>query len=275
MANKLQLKRNKNEAFNKENYPNMILQKGEPLYDNVAKLLYIGDGITPFSKLEPIRTAMKVESIIDSINDDSNSSLISSNKIQMANSSSTLTDLFGTGEDSNAALTAIIAKTANTAETAASAQTAETSNSTKKIIGNKPDEYYDYAKLVDAINDAAATGGVPGATGPTGPTGPAGTSITVKATALECTQIGDGYINNKDGHLMILTSTDPRTFTDGGQIKGDTGPMGPSGKDGRDGVDGVGREGPTGPAGTVSANSGTNLPTTANEGDIFFLYVVS
>ena len=132
MANKLQLKRNKNEAFNKENYPNMILQKGEPLYDNVAKLLYIGDGITPFSKLEPIRTAMKVESIIDSINDDGNSSLISSNKIQMANSSSTLTDLFGTGEDSNAALTAITAKTANTAETASSAQTAETSNSTKK-----------------------------------------------------------------------------------------------------------------------------------------------
>ena len=171
MANKLQLKRNKNEAFNKENYPNMILQKGEPLYDNVAKLLYIGDGITPFSKLEPIRTAMKVESIIDSINDDGNSSLISSNKIQMANSSSTLTDLFGTGEDSNAALTAITAKTANTAETASSAQTAETSNSTKKIIGNKPDEYYDYAKLVDAINNAAATGGTPGAIGPTGPTG--------------------------------------------------------------------------------------------------------
>ena len=171
MANKLQLKRNKNEAFNKENYPNMILQKGEPLYDNVAKLLYIGDGITPFSKLEPIRTAMKVESIIDSINDDNNSSLISSNKIQMANSSSTLTDLFGTGEDSNAALTAITAKTANTAETASSAQTAETSNSTKKIIGNKPDEYYDYAKLVDAINNAAATGGTPGAIGPTGPTG--------------------------------------------------------------------------------------------------------
>lgn len=174
MANKLQLKRNKNEAFNKENYPNMILQKGEPLYDNVAKLLYIGDGITPFSKLEPIRTAIKVESIIDSINDDSNSSLISSNKIRMANSTSILTDLFGTGEDSNAALTAIIAKTANTAETASSAQTAETSNSTKKIIGNKPDEYYDYAKLVDAINDAAATGGVPGATGPTGATGNVG-----------------------------------------------------------------------------------------------------
>ena len=207
MANKLQLKRNKNEAFNKENYPNMILQKGEPLYDNVAKLLYIGDGITPFSKLEPIRTAMKVESIIDSINDDGNSSLISSNKIQMANSSSTLTDLFGTGEDSNAALTAITAKTANTAETASSAQTAETSNSTKKIIGNKPDEYYDYAKLVDAINNAAATGGVPGATGPTGPTGATG-------------NIGPTDATGNAGTPGTTCPTGP---------KGDTGATGPTG----------------------------------------------
>ncbi len=174
MANKLQLKRNKNEAFSKENYPNMILQKGEPLYDNVAKLLYIGDGITPFSKLEPIRTAMKVESIIDGINDDSNTSLISSNKIKMANSSSILTDLFGDGEYSDAVKKAITAETAVTATTATSAQTAETSNSTKKIIGDKPDEYYDYAKLVDAINDAAASGGGSGAVGPTGPTGPTG-----------------------------------------------------------------------------------------------------
>lgn len=207
MANKLQLKRNKNEAFNKENYPNMILQKGEPLYDNVAKLLYIGDGITPFSKLEPIRTAMKVESIIDSINDDGNSSLISSNKIQMANSSSTLTDLFGTGEDSNAALTAITAKTANTAETASSAQTAETSNSTKKIIGNKPDEYYDYAKLVNAINDAAATGGAPGATGPTGPTGATG-------------NIGPTGATGNAGAPGATGPTGP---------KGDTGATGPTG----------------------------------------------
>ena len=182
MANKLQLKRNKNEAFNKENYPNMILQKGEPLYDNVAKLLYIGDGITPFSKLEPIRTSIKTESIIDSINDDNNSSLISSNKIQMANSSSALTDLFGTGEDSNYALMAIAAKTANTAVEASSAQTAETSNSTKKIIGDKPDEYYDYAKLVDAINDAAASGGVTGPTGATGSIGPTGATGSVGPT---------------------------------------------------------------------------------------------
>lgn len=182
MANKLQLKRNKNEAFNKENYPNMILQKGEPLYDNVAKLLYIGDGITPFSKLEPIRTSIKTESIIDSINDDNNSSLISSNKIQMANSSSTLTDLFGTGEDSNYALMAIASKTANTAVEASSAQTAETSNSTKKIIGDKPDEYYDYAKLVDAINDAASSGGVTGPTGATGSIGPTGATGSVGPT---------------------------------------------------------------------------------------------
>jgi hypothetical protein len=212
MANKLQLKRNKNEAFNKENYPNMILQKGEPLYDNVAKLLYIGDGITPFSKLEPIRTAIKVESIIDSINDDSNSSLISSNKIRMANSTSILTDLFGTGEDSNAALTAIIAKTANTAETASSAQTAETSNSTKKIIGNKPDEYYDYAKLVDAINDAAATGGVPGATGPTGPTGATG-NVGPTGTTGPTGPKGDTGATGPTGSLTVNYGTIAPTDT--------------------------------------------------------------
>lgn len=235
MANKLQLKRNKNEAFNKENYPNMILQKGEPLYDNVAKLLYIGDGITPFSKLEPIRTAIKVESIIDSINDDSNSSLISSNKIRMANSTSILTDLFGTGEDSNAALTAIIAKTANTAETASSAQTAETSNSTKKIIGNKPDEYYDYAKLVDAINDAVATGGVPGATGPTGPTGATG-------------------------------NVGPTGATGNAGAPGTTGPTGPKGD--------TGATGPTGSLtvnyGTI-APTDTGFVDTYNVGDWYFL----
>lgn len=235
MANKLQLKRNKNEAFNKENYPNMILQKGEPLYDNVAKLLYIGDGITPFSKLEPIRTSIKTESIIDSINDDNNSSLISSNKIQMANSSSTLTDLFGTGEDSNYALMAITAKTANTAETASSAQTAETSNSTKKIIGNKPDEYYDYAKLVDAINDAAATGGAPGATGPTGPTGATG-------------NIG------------------PTGATGNAGAPGATGPTGPKGD--------TGATGPTGSLtvnyGTI-APTDTGFVDTYNVGDWYFL----
>ena len=235
MANKLQLKRNKNEAFNKENYPNMILQKGEPLYDNVAKLLYIGDGITPFSKLEPIRTSIKTESIIDSINDDNNSSLISSNKIQMANSSSTLTDLFGTGEDSNYALMAIAAKTANTAVEASSAQTAETSNSTKKIIGDKPDEYYDYAKLVDAINDAAATGGVPGATGPTGPTGATG-------------NIG------------------PTGATGNAGTPGATGPTGPKGD--------TGATGPTGSLtvnyGTI-APTDTGFVDTYNVGDWYFL----
>ena len=235
MANKLQLKRNKNEAFNKENYPNMILQKGEPLYDNVAKLLYIGDGITPFSKLEPIRTSIKTESIIDSINDDNNSSLISSNKIQMANSSSTLTDLFGTGEDSNYALMAIAAKTANTAVEASSAQTAETSNSTKKIIGDKPDEYYDYAKLVDAINDAAATGGVPGATGPTGPTGATG-------------NIG------------------PTGATGNAGAPGTTGPTGPKGD--------TGATGPTGSLtvnyGTI-APTDTGFVDTYNVGDWYFL----
>ena len=41
MANKLQLKHNKNEDFNIENYTNVILAKSEPLYDTVHKKLYI------------------------------------------------------------------------------------------------------------------------------------------------------------------------------------------------------------------------------------------
>lgn len=237
MANKLQLKRNKNEAFSKENYPNMILQKGEPLYDNVAKLLYIGDGITPFSKLEPIRTAMKVESIIDGINDDGNTSLISSNKIKMANSSSILTDLFGDGEYSDAVKKAITAENATTAATATSAQTAETSNSTKKIIGDKPDEYYDYTKLKDAINNAASSGGGSGVVGPTGPAGPTG------ATG----------------------KTGPTGATGSAGANGAIGPTGPKGE-----------AGATGPTGALNVNYGTLAPwdtefvDTYNVGDWYF-----
>ena len=153
----------------------------------------------------------------------------------MANSSSTLTDLFGTGEDSNYALMAITAKTANTAVEASFAQTAETSNSTKKIIGDNPDEYYDYAKLVDAINDAAATGGVPGATGPTGPTGATG-------------------------------NVGPTGATGNAGAPGTTGPTGPKGD--------TGATGPTGSLtvnyGTI-APTDTGFVDTYNVGDWYFL----
>ena len=61
MANKLQLKHNKNEDFNIENYTNVILAKSEPLYDTVHKKLYICDGKTVLSNL----TAINVMSDLD------------------------------------------------------------------------------------------------------------------------------------------------------------------------------------------------------------------
>ena len=75
-----------------------------------------------------------------------------------------------------------------------------------------------------------------GAIGPTGPAGKDGTngkdgtSVTVKASESECTTIGDGYID-VNGHLQILTSLDPRTFKDVGEIRG------PKGDDGKPGSD--------------------------------------
>lgn len=53
-----------------------------------------------------------------------------------------------------------------------------------------------------------------------------GTGVNVKVSEEECVAIGDAYINAINGHLMILTSTSPKEFTDGGEIKG------PKGEDG-------------------------------------------
>ena len=68
--------------------------------------------------------------------------------------------------------------------------------------------------------------------GAKGEKGDDGTGISVKANASACTTIGDAYIDQTTGHLMILTTL-PSTFTDGGQVKG------ADGADGADGVDGV------------------------------------
>ena len=321
MANKLQLKHNKNEDFNIENYTNVILAKSEPLYDTVHKKLYIGDGKTVLSNLTAINVMsdLDAETIINLINNNDQNLKINADRVNISKTIGEetkdykLSERFDNngnairsvetlkivdGENNNNFYTysslraAIDAGGSGAGEIDPTGPTgpAGTSITVKATalectqIGdgyiNNKDGHLMILTSTDprTFTDGGQIKGDTGDTGPMGPTGPAGTSITVKATALECTKIGDGYINNEDGHLMVLTSTDPRIFTDGGQIKGDTGPMGPSGKDGRDGVDGVGREGPTGPrgdTGTVSANSGTNLPTTANEGDIFFLYVVS
>jgi hypothetical protein len=73
--------------------------------------------------------------------------------------------------------------------------------------------------------------GSPGQIGETGPAGPAGpkgdkgedgTSVSIKASADECVELGHGYIN-EEGNLMVLTSIDPREFTDAGEIRGPQG----------------------------------------------------
>ena len=49
-----------------------------------------------------------------------------------------------------------------------------------------------------------------------------GTSISIKTDANSCTNLGDAYIDGS-GNLQILTSLDPRTFTNSGQIRGPKG----------------------------------------------------
>lgn len=74
--------------------------------------------------------------------------------------------------------------------------------------------------------------GLPGAQGPQGPKGETGTGVAIKASAADCTEIGDAYIEQTPGltygHLMILTAL-PSTFTDGGEIKGPKGDTGEQG----------------------------------------------
>ena len=112
-----------------------------------------------------------------------------------------------------------------------------------------------------------------GSQGPQGPQGPAGTGVSIKVSENDCEEAGDAYIDN-NGHLKVLTSISPKSFTDAGEIKGpkgDTGDTGASGESAyqiavRNGFSGTenewlaslhGQDGATGqqgPAGT----SGTN-----------------
>lgn len=72
--------------------------------------------------------------------------------------------------------------------------------------------------------------GIQGEVGPQGPQGPAGqdgTGISLKPDAGSCTEIGDAYIDQDNGHIMIWNGA---SFTDGGEIRG------PKGDDGADGA---------------------------------------
>lgn len=59
-------------------------------------------------------------------------------------------------------------------------------------------------------------------TGLKGTDGDPGTGVAIKPSAADCEEIGDAYIDQTNGHLMILT-TPPSTFTDGGLIQGPAG----------------------------------------------------
>ena len=82
--------------------------------------------------------------------------------------------------------------------------------------------------VLDISLDLGIPAGATGAQGPQGPQGPQGergndgTSVVIRENAAACTEVGNGYID-ANGHLQVLTSLDPRTFVDAGQIQGPAG----------------------------------------------------
>lgn len=65
-----------------------------------------------------------------------------------------------------------------------------------------------------------------GETGPQGPKGDPGkdgAGIALKPTASDCTKVGDAYIDQATGHIMIFNGSQ---FVDGGEIKGPKGDKG-------------------------------------------------
>ena len=106
------------------------------------------------------------------------------------------------------------------------------------------------AQGIQGVQGPQGERGPQGPQGEQGPKGNDGTSVRILASAEACTQLGDGYID-ASGHLQVLTSLDPRTFTDAGLIRGPQGEQGPQGPQGAQGIQGVqGEQGPQGEAGT-------------------------
>lgn len=87
--------------------------------------------------------------------------------------------------------------------------------------------------IVNVVSEGSSTSrrfvfNFKGLKGAKGDKGDDGTSIKVQADEASCTELGDGYIR-ADGHLMILSSLNPKQFTDAGNIRG---PQGEKGSDG-------------------------------------------
>lgn len=91
--------------------------------------------------------------------------------------------------------------------------------------------------------------GEQGPIGPQGPKGDPGTGVTIKPDKASCLVIGDSYIDEVTGNLMMLTAL-PNTFKDLGPIRGPQGLQGEKGETGAQGPIGPqGEQGPTGPKG--------------------------
>lgn len=116
-----------------------------------------------------------------------------------------------------------------------------------------------------------------GIKGEKGEKGNDGTSVSIKSSAAECNNAGDGYID-ENGHLQIWNG---ESFVDAGEIKGpkgdkgDTGEIGPQGPAGADGAtgekgdkgDAAGFGTPTAVVNTLDAGSNATAQVTASGED--------
>ena len=74
-----------------------------------------------------------------------------------------------------------------------------------------------------------------GVQGTIGERGKDGVGVDIKGSQSECVLVGDAYIDQETGHVMIYNGTD---FTDGGEIKGPQGSKGDKGDTGMQGPQG-------------------------------------
>lgn len=77
--------------------------------------------------------------------------------------------------------------------------------------------------LISLSNGETLNAGV--VKGEKGEKGEDGTGVNIKSSSSLCTLIGDAYID-ANGNIQILTSLSPKTFTNGGQVRGPKGDTG-------------------------------------------------
>lgn len=98
-----------------------------------------------------------------------------------------------------------------------------------------------------------------GETGPRGPKGENGTSVSIQPSEEDCTELGQGYLDD-NGDLQVLVRLHPRTFENAGHIQGPQGEQGEQGEKGDTGETGAqGPQGPQGPIGPQGPAGQTTL----------------